>query len=590
MTDAVWFSLIVFVPLVGAILCAGLPRGSDDAARWITLGASLVVFALAAALLVVGPKGAEDAFRPGVGTIQHVVTLEWIPSFGVYYFLGVDGISFWLLLMTTFVSVLAAAASWSIDKNVQSYSALFLILLTGMVGVFLALDLLLFYVFFELVLLPMYFLIGVWGGPRKEYAAIKFFIYTLFGSALILIAVLMLYFASDLTKLTDDQLRAAHLPADAVAQIAANRIDGPPVRTFNIVALQTLARETDVFRAAPLFWGQTLEWWAFVLLTIGFLVKVPSVPFHTWLPDAHVEAPTAISMLLAGVLLKMGGYGLIRIALPICPIAAQVMGPVLAGLGAVSIVYGALAALAQTDFKRLVAYSSVSHMGYVLLGLSLWASGPDAALVDSWSMGLSGATYQMIAHGLTSAGMFFIVGVLYDRLHHRDLNRFGGLAGEMPVGAGMAAVVFFASLGLPTLCGFIGEVFVLLSTWSRSPVAAAIGAVTTIFTAGYILTALQRVFYGVKPEGIEREPVADVTPREIAVLAPIVAFSVVFGVLPQLVFRYVEPATTHIAREVVAAGARPGVLAPIAAARSRPADPPAAVVEVARDAAKGATR
>ncbi|HEY1065899.1 MAG TPA: NADH-quinone oxidoreductase subunit M [Pirellulales bacterium] len=561
MTDAVWFSLIVFVPLLGAMLCAGMPRGAVDAPRWITLGASAIVFALTGALLLVGPNGSADAFQPGVGTVQHVVALDWIPSFGVYYFLGLDGVSFWLLLMTGLVSVLAAVASWSIEKHVQSYSALFLILLTGMVGVFMALDLLLFYVFFELVLLPMYFLIGVWGGSRKEYAAIKFFIYTLFGSALILIAVLMLYFASDLTKLSESQLQAAHVAPTTISQIAAQREAGAPVRTFNILALQTLGRETDLFRAAPILFGQTLEWWAFVLLAIGFLIKVPSVPFHTWLPDAHVEAPTAISMLLAGVLLKMGGYGLIRIALPICPQAAQDLGPVLAALGAISLVYGALAALAQTDFKRLVAYSSVSHMGYVVLGVAIWSNGTQAGTVDAWSMGLSGAVFQMVAHGITSAGMFFIVGMLYDRLHHRDLNRFGGLASEMPVGAALAAVVFFASLGLPTLCGFIGEVFVLLSTWTRSPIAAAIGAVTTVFTAGYILTALQRVFYGVKPENVEREPVADASPRELAVLVPIVVFSVLFGVLPQLVFRYVEPSTAHLAREIAATAARPTVVA-----------------------------
>jgi NADH-quinone oxidoreductase subunit M len=420
---------------------------------------------------------------------------------------------------------------------------LFLLLETGMIGVFAALDFFLFYVFWEVMLLPMYFLIGIWGGPRKEYAAIKFFLYTLFGSVLMLIAILMLYFNSDLTQLTPDQLAAAGImPDNTVAQqITEYRSAGRPLHTFNILAMQQMGQHTDLF-SDEMLGGKSLQWWAFVLLFIGFAIKVPSVPLHTWLPDAHVEAPTPISMILAGVLLKMGGYGIIRVCYPICPQAGYDLALVVCGVGVVSMVYGAFAAMAQTDFKRLVAYSSVSHMGYVVLGLGVWSAVAGTQYNPYyWQMGMNGAMFQMIAHGISSAGMFFLVGVVYDRVHHRNLNQFGGLFSKMPVYSGIAVGIFFAGLGLPGLCGFIGEVLVVLSVWNYSTTLAVISAAVVILTAGYILWAIQRVYLGAEYKGPHPEALVPMTAREFSIAAPLLALAIAFGVYPRLVLDYMQP-------------------------------------------------
>ena len=310
-----------------------------------------------------------------------------------------------------------------------------------MLGVFMALDFFLFYVFWEVMLLPMYFLIGVWGGPRREYAAIKFFLFTLVGSVLMLVALLMLYFNSDVSRLSPSQQTAAHISQAEKAAVDASLANPSrePVHTFNLLALAEIGQLKDSPFNKELLWGKSIQWWAFLLLFIGFIIKVPAVPVHTWLPDAHVEAPTPISMILAGVLLKMGGYGILRLCYPICPDAAYELAWLVCGLGVVSMVYGAFAAMAQKDFKRLVAYSSVSHMGYVLLGIGVWtATAGNAFVTDYWKMGMNGAMFQMIAHGLSSAGMFFLVGVVYDRVHHRDLDQFGGLFGRMPVYSGLS--------------------------------------------------------------------------------------------------------------------------------------------------------
>jgi NADH-quinone oxidoreductase subunit M len=549
-----FFSWLVFLPLVGAAILL-FPWRNDNVSRWITLVASAVTFGLSLTLLT-GMFGVE--FAPGEPLMQHLAAVDWIDTFNIEYRMGIDGISFPLVMLTTFISLLAMGASWNITKHVRAYCILFLLLETGMIGVFLALDFFLFYVFWEVMLLPMYFLIGIWGGPRREYAAIKFFLYTLFGSVLMLIAILMLYFSSDLRELENNELLAAGV-FETAEEAAQWRSTVPSItedpyakqHTFNILALQQIGQHTNLFdgfgfteSGKPiLFMGQSLQWWAFLLLFIGFIIKVPSVPLHTWLPDAHVEAPTPISMILAGVLLKMGGYGIIRICYPICPAAGYDLSMLVCIIGVVSMLYGAFAALAQRDFKRMVAYSSVSHMGYVVLGFGVWSAFSDYNYnPDYWQMGVNGAMFQMIAHGISSAGMFFMVGVIYDRVHHRNLDEFGGLFGKMPLYSGIAVGIFFAGLGLPGLCGFIGEVLVVLSAWRFSTVLAIIAAATVILTAGYILWALQRVYLGPEYKGPHEEAITPITGREVAIAAPLLVFAVLLGVFPQyFVFDYMAP-------------------------------------------------
>ena len=545
-------SLIVFLPAIVAAFLS-LPiisKAREELIRWITLGTLAVVFVLSLWMAVPQLFGATGPaqFQLGQPEMQAVVKLPWIRAFGIEYLLGVDGISLPLVVLTTFLSMLAAAASWPITKHVKAYHVLFLLLVTGMLGVFVSLDFFLFYVFWEVMLLPMYFLIGIWGGPRREYAAIKFFLYTLLGSVLMLIAILMLYFSSDLRLLSPGQLTAAHVvsPAlDAAAQadaVQAIATAADPVHTFNLLALAEMGQLPNSPFSSAMVWGMSLETWAFLLLLIGFVIKVPVVPVHTWLPDAHVEAPTPISMILAGVLLKLGGYGIIRICYPICPGAGLSLAWLVCGLGVVSMVYGAFAALAQKDFKRMVAYSSVSHMGYVMLGLGVWSAvAGQEYRWESWAQGVNGAMFQMLAHGFSSAGMFFMVGVLYDRVHHRNLEEFGGIFNRMPVYAGLAVAVFFAGLGLPGLCGFIGEVLVTLSSWNYSRTLAVISAFTVILTAAYILWAIQRVYLGAEYKGPHGDHLTPMTPRELAIAAPLVFLAILFGVAPQILFNYVTP-------------------------------------------------
>ena len=550
MSAVAFLSLIVFLPALGALVLAFLPKDKPDALRLTSLAITIAVFLMTAWMAIPGTESdgtAISRFQLANAEMQDVFSHPWIPSFDIYYYMGVDGISFPLVLLTSFLSVLAMLASWPITKYVKAYCMLFLLLETGMLGVFMALDFFLFYVFWEVMLLPMYFLIGVWGGPRREYAAIKFFLYTLLGSVFMLIAILMLYFASDLKSLSDDQLIASNVvyrTLDAAGQteaIQALRDQAGPVHTFNLLALAQMGQTTSLFDDEILL-GQSLQWWAFLLLFIGFVIKVPAVPVHTWLPDAHVEAPTPISMILAGILLKMGGYGIIRICYPICPDAGYDLAYFVCAIGVLSMVYGAFAALAQKDFKRLVAYSSVSHMGYVVLGLGVWsATAGNDFFSDYWKMGMNGAMFQMIAHGVSSAGMFFLVGVIYDRVHHRNLNEFGGLFSRMPVYSGLSVVIFFAALGLPGLCGFIGEVFVTLSVWNFSRLLAVISAAVVILTAGYILWTLQRVYLGPEYKGPHGDHLTPMTTRELGIAAPLVALAILFGVYPQIVLNYMTP-------------------------------------------------
>ncbi len=547
-------SLLVFLPSLGALILVFFPKDKPEAMKFFSLAVCGVTFLVSLMMMVA--EGSVWHVKAGTAEMQAVFNHSWIPSFHIEYFMGADGISFPLVLLTTFSCILAMGASWNINKHVKAYCILFLLLETGMIGVFLSLDFFLFYVFWEVMLLPMYFLIGVWGGPRREYAAIKFFLYTLMGSVFMLIAILMLYYNSDVTKLTDQQLVASHVVSvdgdktpDAAALDKIHK-SKDAVHTFNILALQQLGQTTEQFNGTALF-GKSVQWWAFLLLFVGFAIKVPSFPLHTWLPDAHVEAPTPISMLLAGVLLKMGGYGILRICYPICPAAGYDLAYFVCGIGLVSMVYGAFAALAQKDFKRLVAYSSVSHMGYVVLGLGAWSARAGTEFnADQWSLGVQSAMFQMIAHGISSAGMFFMVGIIYDRVHHRNLDEFGGLAGKMPVYFGIAIVMFFAGLGLPGLCGFWGEMGVTLATWNFSAALACIAAGVVVLTAAYILWTIQRVYLGPEYKGPHGDHITPITSRELAIATPLVLFAVLFGVYPNAVLRYVKPSVDKQVNEL----------------------------------------
>jgi len=536
----VMLSLIIFLPALGALVVCLLPKDRDELVKLVSFFTTVAVFLVTVLVAIpAAPDSGRVAFAldERAEAMQYAFSVPWIDSFNIYYSLGIDGISFPLILLTSFLSMLAMWASWPITKHVKAYCVLFLLLETGMLGVFMALDFFLFYVFWEVMLLPMYFLIGIWGGPRREYAAIKFFLFTLVGSVLILVAMLMLYFGSDVSR----------LQASDWGSLQGMTVSSPQSsHTFNIMALAAMGQLEN----SPL--DYPTQWWAFLLLLIGFLIKVPAVPVHTWLPDAHVEAPTPISMILAGVLLKMGGYGIIRFCYPICPQGAYQLAWLVCGLGVLSMVYGAFAAMAQKDFKRLVAYSSVSHMGYVVLGLGVGTiAAAHVTTGDYWKMGMNGAMFQMVAHGLSSAGMFFLVGVVYDRVHHRDLDKFGGLFAKMPIYSGLSMGIFFAALGLPGLCGFIGEVLVVLSVWSYSEALAVVAASVVILTAGYILWTLQRVYLGPEYKGPHGEALTPMTQREVAIAAPLLAFAILFGVYPKAVFDYMAPSVNKTVDELV---------------------------------------
>ena len=473
-------TLLVFSPLIGLLLCWALPA---RLARVVNVVTCLAVFLLSLAVWQQVDISAE-----GYQLVQDVV---WIDAVGIHYHLGVDGLGLSLVLLTTFVSLASSIASWNIDKQVKGYHMMFLLLLTGMLGVFVALDLFLFYVFWELMLLPMYFLIGIWGGPRRQYAAIKFFLYTLFGSVLLLAGVILVVLKTGTWQI-------------------------PEITTM---AASALAGGT----AGGILGSKGLALAAFIGMFIGFAVKIPSFPFHTWLPDAHVEAPTPVSMILAGVLLKMGGYGLFRIAYPFFPEAAVQMGLLVTILSVIAIIYGAFVALAQTDFKRMIAYSSVSHMGFVTLGL---AAGTQK--------GLNGAMYMMLAHGTISAMLFMIVGVIYDRAHHRDIDRFGGLAWVMPKYFVFASFAFFASLGLPGLSGFIAEITTFVGAFDGPYRAWAIASLAgVVITAAYYLITLQKVYLGTTPE-VYQDAAAypDLSRVEWAVLLPLAIVTLYMGILP----------------------------------------------------------
>ena len=526
MSDNLLLSMLWAVPMAGALLVLLIPGRDDRAVKLTALAVTgltllLAIAAFAAFLGLDEGRGAALADRASANTIDDDVAGDlvyrgpWIAYFAIEYLLGLDGISMALVLLTGLVGLLACLASWGIESGVKGYYALFLVLLSSVMGAFLALDLFLFFVFFEFMLFPMYFLIGVWGGEAREHAAIKFLLYTLFGSVFILVAILLLYF---------------HAPEG-----------GMPLHTFDMLRL---SGESDHFRG--MLFGVPVQSLIFGLFLIGFLVKLPAVPFHTWLPDAHVQAPTPISMILAGVLLKVGGYGLIRIAWPLAPLGALEWSWFVACLGVVGILYGALAALAQSDFKRLVAYSSVSHMGYVTLGLALMS--PDDP--RAYAFGVNGALFMMIAHGITSAGMFFLVGVVSERTGTRDLGHLGGLLNAMPVFGGVTMLIFFGAMGLPGLSGFIAEIFVLLSAFRYSIPLAILAASALVLTAGYILWTLQRVLLG---RNESKAVLADLSPREVLIAAPLVILTVLLGVVPQSVLGWVSPSVDRVVAAIVGA-------------------------------------
>ncbi len=536
---------VVFAPLIGAIVCLIMPK---ELTRVVAVLTSAITFALSLFLILPFLGGGDasraiEVFGGAYGEKLHFVhRLPWITgeTFSIEYFLGVDGLSMPLIVLTTFVALLACLASWNfnewkINKSIKGYFFLFLLLEMGMIGTFAALNFFLFYIFWEIMLLPMYFLIGVWGGPRKEYAAIKFFLFTLAGSVLMLVALVAMFFYSG-------EAVAGGAPSGYLSGVEITQ------GTFDLIELATNDAIQQHFGASStLFLGRAFAPLMFMFLFVGFAVKLPAVPLHTWLPDAHVEAPTPISMILAGVLLKMGGYGFLRLCYPIFPTGGVAWAGVLATIGVVSILYGALCAMAQTDFKKLVAYSSVSHMGYVLLGIAVMTH-----------TGFQGAMFQMIAHGVSSPMCFFLVGVIYDRAHHREINRFGGLWLTMPKYGTMATIGFFASLGLPGLCGFIGEIYVLLGTFEArhqfawAVPAAILAASAVILTAGYVLWLIQRVYLG--PEREEHAGFPEATGREMLILVPFAAFCILFGILPKhLFFDYVNGTLVNIVDAVQAA-------------------------------------
>ncbi len=435
-------SIITYMPALGALAILFAARGSNTLPRQIALVTSLVSFVLSVIVVVAFEHNAEFQFT------EHAV---WLEDLGVSYLLGVDGISVLLVALTTLLSVIAIIWSWGTiaTRNAEYYIAL-LILETGMLGVFMALDLFIFYIFWEVVLIPMALLIGIWGSSNRIYAAIKFFLYTLFGSLLMLVGIIATY-------------QAYYLETG--------------IRTLNVLELQE-----GVALGA---YTSTFQFWVFAAFFIAFAVKVPMFPFHTWLPDAHVEAPTAASVILASVMLKMGGYGLLRFNLPLYPDGSEDWAPIVIALSIIGIIYGALVALVQPDMKKLIAYSSVSHMGFVTLGIFIMNL-----------QGMEGAMMVMLAHGFNTGGLFLIVGVIYERAHTRQISAFGGLASRMPRWAFYFTLFMFASIGLPGLSGFVGEFLVALGTWEYNPGAALITFSVVIFSAWYMMWMFQRVVFG----------------------------------------------------------------------------------------------
>lgn len=479
---------ILWLPLITALILLFTPKGKDNLVRWISLVGTFLTFLLTIVLYM-----KFDTTVPGMQPAFNV-SVPWIESFHIFYKLGVDGISMPMILLTSLLFFICILSSWTITKSTKGYFALLLMLEASVFGVFLSLDFFLFYVFWEVMLIPMFFLIGIWGGENKEYAAVKFFLYTFFGSILMLVGIIALYYVS-----------------------------GATTNSFDILHLQggkwineTISIFGHNFSFANLF---------FVFMFIGFAIKVPVFPFHTWLPHAHVQAPTAVSVILAGVLLKMGTYGFLRISFPIFPQAAVSFSTCIAWLGLINVIYGALCAMAQTDVKKLIAYSSVSHMGFVMLGL--------AAMTVQ---GTNGAVLQMFNHGTSTAMMFLLVGILYERSHHRWIVRpdgsrgFGGLYTQLPKFSIVFIIGMFASMGLPGLSGFISEALIFLGIFQKFTTITVLAVVGLLIGAAYLLWMFKRMFFGDVIE--ECKSYTDMNAREIFYMIPLCVAVIVFGIWP----------------------------------------------------------
>jgi NADH-quinone oxidoreductase subunit M len=560
-------SLIIFAPIAGVIaivisLAFPWPKEQrDQFCRWVALVSSAIPFLLGLYLWA--------AYDGSASKVQYVERFTWIPSLRIEYYVGVDGISVSMVILSTLISFIATVASmpwWKgADEHedpahphfsavkVPGYMVMLLILQTGMSGTFASLDMFLFFVFWEVMLLPMYFLIGIWGGPRKEYAAIKFFLYTLAGSVLLLLAILALHYRTGdqglLRRLASvnpagfrQLIDSGILSVDPRTQFWAYRMADGSLgdRTFDILAMAKVGQAGLFDLVGPFLGGVTFAKLIWVFMFLAFAVKVPMVPFHTWLPDAHVEAPTPISVILAGILLKMGIYGMLRMNWAILPAATSAFSSAVAVFGVINIVYAAMVTLAQKDLKKLIAYSSVSHMGFSLLGMS--------SMTES---GMAGAVLNLFTHGIISPMLFLIVGVIYDRAHHREIEGFGGIAKVVPEFTGLMGLAFFASLGLPGLAGFMAEFMVLNGSFANLPWHTALSAVSVIITAAYYLWTIQRVFLGNLNPKYAHLP--DVNWRERLTLYPLGVLAILFGFYPNVLLNLINTDLFALLRAVKAA-------------------------------------